>query len=199
MRKMKEIDFYPLIAEKFKKDLSTRLQACNYSLEFSYKPFLPDQVKELSSKLDVKLFGDDHIPGIKTDILMAVKSEKTKRHVLTLFEVKYSASLTLMDFSQLAGYLQVAKKIRYGLLCLVEKGPSSPALSGDFSDFIRLHSLSLDWRLFFDRLSGKQFSFKVGICRMIPNDGVKWVRTEHVNGIVGYEGLIDEIHSVVGK
>ncbi|MDD5089707.1 MAG: hypothetical protein PHQ23_02220 [Candidatus Wallbacteria bacterium] len=114
---------------------------------------------------------------------------------LALFEVKYDRSLSLLDFSQLSGYLQVAKKIPLGVLLLIEKEDSGAMLSNDFDEIVRLELLPLEWKTTFTGAEDCA-TFKTGIASYTPNNGITWMKgSDTLKGIRGFEHLAELIMS----
>ena len=117
---MKETDFYHEISEKFRRYLLSYLPE-NSQIEFSYNKLLPQMVAEIEEKFNYKShFSEKYIPSLKLDILFGIKTPNEEIKFI-LFEVKYLNQLALAEFSQLIGYLQVAKEIKIGILLLVTK------------------------------------------------------------------------------
>jgi hypothetical protein len=115
---------------------------------------------------------------------------------LILIEAKYLNQLSLKDYSQLVGYLQVAKNISLGLLLLIQKGHSSNKLSNDFQEIVSLKKLPMDWILNLKSVE-EMFHFKTGIISYIPGNGVDWINTKELNGISSFEELVAQIKNVV--
>lgn len=192
---MKEIDFYPEISEKFKEYLLSYLPP-NTQIEFSYNKPLPKMIEEIENKLNYKShLSDKYIPALQLDILLGVLIPN-KEIQFILFEVKYSHQLSLANFSQLVGYLQVAKEIKYGISLLVTKNPSSNILSNDFAEIILMKKLPMKWTLQIDEdFTQKQYEFETGICYLVPNNGIDWKNTEDICGIYSFENLSEKLLS----
>ena len=190
---MKETDFYFEISEKFKKYLLEFLPE-NSQIEFSCDTFLPKMVAEIEEKLHCKSqLSEKYIPFLKLDILFGVKvpNEETK---FILFEVKYLNQLALAEFSQLIGYLQVAKRIKLGILLLVPKNANTNVLSNAFADILLMKELPMKWNMTLKEISVEsKFEFETGICSYIPNNGIEWIDTTEVNGIFGFDELAEKI------
>ena len=186
---MKETDFYPEICSKFKKYLLSYLPA-EAEIAYSYDKFLPNLIADVYRDLAAVPKANSYIPKLKLDILFGIKiGEKIS---LLLFEVKYLKQLGLAEYSQLSGYLQVAKIIKLGLLFLVLKPGSSAPLSSDFNDLIRSQYLPMQWQL----LSSNEkdsFHYKTGISYYLPNSGIEWVDTKNLGGIFSFEDLAKEL------
>jgi hypothetical protein len=186
----KEIEYYPEICEKLEKYLSTCLgPGC--PVAFSSNGLLPKLVSEIHEKLGVPRLRT-YYPDLKVDILCGVKIGNEKIS-LCLIEVKRGSSLRLLNFSQLVGYMQVAKHIKIGLLLLVNEGSvgTSP-LSSDFSSIIDTGNLPADWETML-RNTRESFSFRVGICTYLVNNGIDWVSSENCHGISGWEMLKESL------
>ncbi len=182
---MKETDFYNEICNKFRKYLLTYLPN-DTRIEFSYNKFLPQMVAEIEEKLGTKSYlSQKFIPALKLDILFGVKfSDNEIRFIL--FEVKYLNQLALAEFSQLIGYLQVAKRIDIGILLLVTKNPNGNVLSNEFNQILLMSELPMEWIIL---LNESKYNFDTGICYYIPNNGIEWIQTDQVNGICNFEEL----------
>ena len=192
---MKEIDFYPEICEKFRKYLLSELPD-HAQIEFSYNKILPKMVEEIEEKFNCKShLSEKYIPSLQLDILFGVKVPN-KEICFILFEVKYLNQLSLADFSQLVGYLQVAKEIKLGILLLVTKTPNINLLSKDFADIVLMKKLPMKWNLTLNEFSvTKRYEFETGICSYIPNNGIDWKNTNEVGGIYSFEDLGEKLVS----
>lgn len=134
---------------------------------------------------------EEYIPKLKLDICFAILNKK-KEVKLILIEAKYLNQLSLKDYSQLVGYLQVAKSINFGLLLLIQKGYSSNKLSNDFQEIVNLKKLPMDWTMTANAIK-EEFNFKTGILSFIPNNGIDWFNTKELNGISSFEELVIKI------
>lgn len=190
---MKEIDFYPEICEKFGSYLETYLND-SYEIQFAYNQSLPQMIKEIERKFKVKETENKYIPKLRLDVLFGIK-EKNKHHIhYLLLEVKYLNQLGLSEFSQLAGYLQVAQNIKLGILFLVLKPKSKSSLSNDFQEIIRTHNLPMKWKMLIEKKGkSKEYDFKTGISYYVPNNGIEWIDTSDINGISNFEELANEL------
>lgn len=185
---MNEIDYYPELCEKLEKYLLSYLPA-NTSIKYSYNSTLATLVSEIEQGFNIKSsLSKSYLPKLKLDILFGIKSAETKEIVFVLFEVKYLKQLGLAEYSQLVGYLQVAKQINFGILLVVLKSNSTSQLSNDFSEIINMKNLPMEWQLLFSS-TDKQYSFKSGICYYTPNNGIDWINTREINGISGFDEL----------
>ena len=190
--KKNEISFYPAVCELFKKHLEEYLPR-GFKVATSYNKSLPQMVKEVAEELKGKtLLSDGFVPSLKLDILFGIRKLSGDISLL-LLEVKYDKSLSLSNFSQLAGYLQVAKGIGVGILLLIDKSPDSDSLSNDFSDILRMNSLPLDWEVVLKRINGTSYNFRVGIATYFPNNGLDWIDTRNVDGISSFEELVSHL------
>lgn len=184
---MNEISFYPEISAKFSKFLSYYLPEGS-KVYYSYNKFLPQMIEEIEQYMGEKSeLSQNYVPSLKLDILLGVKiPDKAIRFIL--LEVKYSSQLALADYSQLVGYLQVAKKIDVGILFLVQKQAKANVLSNDFSDIIRMNNLPMKWNM---NLGEEDFiyNFSSGICYYIPNSKIEWISTEELSGINSFMSL----------
>jgi len=189
---MKEIDFYPEICEKFKKYLITYLPN-NVEINYSFNKLLPQMMDEINKKFDISETDNSYIPKLKLDILFGIKISNEKLFYI-LFEVKYLKQLGLAEYSQLSGYLQVAKNIKFGILFLVLKPNSNSSLSSDFNEIIRTNNLPMKWKMMID--NSEEFSYKTGISYYIPNNGIDWIDTKNIGGISSFEELAVELNSL---
>jgi hypothetical protein len=118
---MNEISYYKEFVEKFTTYLISYL-GNDYRIYYSLNKNLDSMVEDLEQQSTVIISTDDtYIPKLKLDICFAIIN-KTNDVKLILIEAKYLNQLSLKDYSQLVGYLQVAKNISLGLLLLIQKG-----------------------------------------------------------------------------
>jgi hypothetical protein len=190
---MKEIDFYPEVSEKFRKYLLAYLPE-NSRIEFACNKTLPQMIAEIEGKFGYQSpLSGKYVPELKLDILFGIQIPD-KELCFILFEVKYLDNLPLASFSQLVGYLQVAKVINFGLLLLVIKKPTSNMLSTDFADIILMKKLPMKWSLILDELlDTQQHKFETGICIYVPNNGIEWKDTSELGGISSFEDLANKL------
>jgi len=130
------------------------------------------------------------IPSLKVDILISISLSGNVKNLLV--EVKKGSALKLMDFSQLTGYLQVAREIPTGLLLLVNDGAGADFVSRDFNELIASSQLGTFWRMDFVK-NDEFFNFRVGICMYTPGNGVHWVNTKSTNGISSWDDLFESL------
>jgi hypothetical protein len=179
---MKEIDFYNEFAEKFIKYLYGYLDE-SFEIAYSQNKSLDSMISELCDLFGVtNPFPNEYIPKLKLDILFGIKQGGRIHFVLV--EAKYLTQLSLKDYSQLTGYLQVAKNIGTGLLLLIVKGTLPNKLSSDFGEILKLNKLPMDWTV---TVQNSEFDFKTGILTYLPGNGI---RTQNVNGISDFEQLV---------
>lgn len=182
-----EIHYYPELCEKLGRYLIDQL-GDSYKISFSQNKQLGLMVNEICHDLGVAR-PDEYFPALKTDIAFGVK-KPDESVVFCLIEVKRAKSLALMNFSQLVGYMQVAKHIKIGLLILVNEGNvgRSP-LSTDFSSIIDIGQLPSDWRMI-TKNSGETFDFTTGICMYTVNNGIDWIPTDSCSGISNWSSFV---------
>jgi len=182
----KEISYYQEICQKFIKYLMPTLPEGS-KIEYSFNKNLGQQIKDISDKLhESPNFDTLRASTLKIDILLGIKiPNKSTKYIL--FEVKYSNQLTLNDYSQLIGYLQVAKNLNIGILFLVFKDEPLNALSKDFSQLLNLNNIALEWEI--KEPNNDINSFKVGICKYMPGNGIEWVNTDINKGIKNFDEL----------
>lgn len=184
-----EQDFYDEISLKLGCYMEEILPE-GYEVAFSKNKPLGQMIEELQQELSGNTaYNSSYIPNLQLDILMDIKiPDGTIK--LCLIEVKYSKNLSLINYSQLVGYLQVAKKIPLGLLLLVVKNPRSSNMSNDFSEILNTNYLPMDWHMFVREGSGEErYDFRVGICGLTPNNGFHWIRSSSCYGISSWEEL----------
>lgn len=182
---MKEIDFYNEFAEKFIKYLQGYLDE-SFEISYSQNKSLDSMISEVCNLFGVaNPFPNEYIPKLKLDILFGIKQGERIHFVLV--EAKYLTQLSLKDYSQLTGYLQVAKNIGTGLLLLIVKGTSPNKLSSDFGEILKLNKLPMDWKV---TVQNNEFDFKTGILTYLPGNGINWIKTKNVNGISDFEQLV---------
>lgn len=182
MTEMSEVKFYSEVAERTEKHLLAHLPS-DHKIAFSLgSKSLASMVGEIEDKLKGKtVFHAQYIPPLELDILLGVKKPDGTIE-LCLIEVKYEKQLKLAHYSQLLGYLMVAKKISYGLLFLIEKTQSgSVSLSQDFNGIIKMKYLPMNWIISIG--TGVKHNFRVGICSLTPGNGIHWADTKIIGGI----------------
>lgn len=185
---MNEIYFYDEFAYRFSQYLKSYLVE-EYEIHYSQNKTLDKMISEIESKIGFPIIDSKtYIPKLKLDILMAIVSP-TKKVKLILVEAKYLSQLSLQHYSQLVGYLQVAKNIDLGLLLLIKKGNSPNKLSNDFQEIIRLKKLPMDWIMDMKKLN-EQYKFKTGIINYIPSGNIDWIDTREIEGISSFEELV---------
>lgn len=188
-----EISYYEEFSKKFSQYINSYL-GDNYSIFYSCNKTLDFIISDLENQsgISIKEQGS-YIPKLKVDIVFSIiNSDKKVR--LMLIEAKYLSQLSLKDYSQLVGYLQVAKTIDLGLLLLIQKGMSANKLSNDFQEIIRLKKLPMDWFIDMKKIT-KKYSFKTGIINFLPIGGIDWIDTADINGISSFEELAEIIKS----
>jgi len=184
-----EISYYEEFSRKFKQYLQTYLES-DYSVYYSCNKTLDYIVSDLERLSGVVIKEEGvYIPKLKVDIVFAICCPNEKVRLL-LIEAKYLNQLSLKDYSQLVGYLQVAKTVDLGLLLLIQKGNSNNKLSNDFQEIIRLKKLPMDWFIDMKKIN-EQYNFKTGIINYIPAGGIDWINTSEINGISSFEELAD--------
>lgn len=187
---MREEDFYEEIANVVIRDLKKRNP--EYEVVYSQNKHLPDMIREIEEKSGSETaFHGKFIPSLKLDILFGFKKREEQKVSLFLFEVKYANALQLMHYSQLVGYLDVAKKINVGVLFLVEKGYASPnMMTEDFSQVIQSGGLSMKNKVV--QLYGEQstFSRTIGICSWRQGARLSWYNTSSLGGITSLQQIL---------
>ncbi len=197
---MNEIDFYPEICRKYISYLQSYLPE-SFEIKCSHNKLLPQMTSEIRQQFGVlKAVDADYIPKLKLDILFGIKTKENNKITYILLEVKYLEQLGLSEYSQIAGYLQVAQNIKLGILLLVMKPKNSSALSNDFSEIIRTNNLPMKWKMLLSNKTGKkELEFKTGISYYVPNNGIEWINTSDIDGISSFEHLANEISNAQTK
>lgn len=187
---MKETDFYPVLGQRFQRELLAHLPE-ESKVVFAMDAFLPDLLRTVKNELNEELDVDiEQMPKLKLDILIGVKVPDRSPNMI-IVEVKYLEQLSLAHYSQMVGYLQVQKKIRFGILALVAKAPASSMLSSDFSTLIQMKNLVTEWEMITragDR--SDSYFFNTAICRYTPNNGIDWMQPHEPNAIGCVEQLV---------
>ncbi|MBZ0198697.1 MAG: hypothetical protein K8H86_02435, partial [Ignavibacteriaceae bacterium] len=186
---MNEIGYYEEFSNKFSDYLKSYLTN-SQSVYFSCNKTLDNIIAELEQLSGLCLSDNDtYIPKLKIDIVFAICGLNVKPRLI-LIEAKYLNQLSLKDYSQLAGYLQVAKTIDLGLLLLIQKGLSVSKLSNDFQEIVRLKKLPMDWLINLKQ-KNNSYEFKTGIINYTPGNGIDWIDTKEINGISSFQELAD--------
>ena len=191
---MHETDFYPEISRKLEREIESCFSdgadavVCTHNKECAS---LSEMVADIENKLGgVTDFNKDYVPRLCIGLLVGLKLDK-KRIGLCLVEVKYGDNLSLIDYSQLVGYLSVAKHIKAGLLLLVQKRPDNDMLSNDFSTILDLGKLPIKFGLdVFKGDSSSRFNFHSGIIKYVPNNGFEWYNSSKQSGISNFKDLV---------
>lgn len=182
-----EISYYEEFSKKFILYLNSYL-GDEYSVFYSCNKTLDFIVADLEKQSGINIKEDGaYIPKLKVDIVFSIINPNKKVRLI-LIEAKYLNQLSLKDYSQLVGYLQVAKTIELGLLLLIQKGISPNKLSNDFQEILRLKKLPMDWHIDMKKVN-EQYSFKTGIINYLPAGGIDWVDTKDIYGISSFEEL----------
>lgn len=188
---MNEISFYPELCEKLKGYMQSYLPK-GTQIAFSFNKSLESMVIEVEELLNATSnLGNDFSPQLKLDILMGIKLPSEILVKLVLFEVKYLTQLSVAEYSQLTGYLQVSRVIPIGLLLLVVKGNSNNTLSSDFSSIISLNKLPMNWQM---KVQSEEYAFRTGIIQYTPDNSIlTWLPTHYSGGINSFEELTELI------
>ncbi|OYQ38330.1 hypothetical protein CHU92_05495 [Flavobacterium cyanobacteriorum] len=107
---MNEVSYYQEFSEKFSTYLQSYLPN-DFKIYFSINKTLDAIISELEllSGTVIKEQGA-YVPKLKVDIVFAIVNAANETRLI-LIEAKYLSQLSLKDYSQLVGYLQVAKTI----------------------------------------------------------------------------------------
>ena len=187
MSEINEVSFYEEFSRKFSQYLSSYL-GTSFKVFYSCNNTLDKLISNLEIACGIKIEPNNvYIPKLKLDIVFAICKENQNPRLI-LIEAKYLHQLSLKDYSQLVGYLQVAKTIDLGLLLLIQKGATSNKLSNDFLEIVRLQKLPMNWMMNLQQIN-KTHSFKTGIISFIPSNGIDWLDTKETNGISSFEEL----------
>lgn len=136
---------------------------------------------------------EGYLPKLKLDILFGIHIMNSTQMQYILLEVKYLTQLSLAEYSQMMGYLQVAKRIKIGILFLVIKPESQIPLSNDFKEILQTHNLPMSWKMVIDMYGNGNYDFKTGISVFVPKNGIEWIDTSVINGIFSFEDLAKEL------
>lgn len=186
---MNEIAYYEEFSNKFSQYLKSYLND-TYSIYFSSNKTLDCIISDLEQFSGYSIRENDtYVPKLKVDIVFAICGADIKPRLI-LIEAKYLNQLSLKDYSQLVGYLQVAKSVDFGLLLLIQKGLSVSKLSGDFQEIVRLKKLPMDWIINLQK-SNETYEFKTGIINYTPGNGIDWIDTKELNGISSFDELAE--------
>ena len=186
---MNEIAYYEEFSNKFSQYLKSYLND-TYSMYFSCNKTLDCIISDLEQFSGYSIREKDtFVPKLKVDIVFAICGADIKPRLI-LIEAKYLNQLILKDYSQLVGYLQVAKSVDFGLLLLIQKGLSVSKLSGDFQEIVRLKKLPMDWIINLQK-SNETYEFKTGIINYTPGNGIDWIDTKELNGISSFDELAE--------
>lgn len=180
-----EIKYYPEICEKMGKYLNDCFSDSNKFADSQNKQ-LNIMIKEIHEKLGIPKM-EIFYPPLKTDIAFGIQFPENILSPL-LMEVKRGKSLSLIDYSQLVGYMQVARHIKVGILMLVNEGSNASQLSGDFKSLIDIQQLIFEWTMI-STISGETNYFRTGICVYTPGNGIDWIDSKHCGGISDWETL----------
>jgi hypothetical protein len=184
---MNEIAYYEEFSNKFSQYLKSYLND-SYSIYYSCNKTLDSIISDLEQLSGCSIREKDtYVPKLKVDIVFAICGADIKPRLI-LIEAKYLNQLSLKDYSQLVGYLQVAKSVDFGLLLLIQKGLSVSKLSGDFQEIVRLKKLPMDWIINLQK-SNEIYEFKTGIINYTPGNGIEWIDTKELNGISSFDEL----------
>lgn len=187
----REIDFYVEFSEKFKKNLLGHLGA-GFMIEYSVNQSFDRIIIDLERLSGLRLAEDaEYVPKLKLDIVFLIYG-KGKVPKLLLIEAKYLKQLSLINYSQLVGYLQVAKCMSLGLLVLIQKEYTSSKLSDDFQEIANLRKLPMDWIAELKGF-GKRYSFRTGIVTYIPKGTIEWIDSHPSFGLSSYRELSEAI------
>ena len=191
MNEVNEVSFYEEFSKKLSQYLSSYLGS-NFKVYYVFNNTLDNLISKLEKVSGIKIKpANVYIPKLKLDIIFAICSNNQKPRLI-LIEAKYLHQLSLKDYSQLVGYLQVAKTIDLGLLLLIQKGATSSKISTDFQEIVRLKKLPMKWFIDLKQIN-EQYNFKTGIISYVPNNGIDWLDTKEIHGISSFEELTDII------
>lgn len=189
---IKEIDFYPDIARKFKQNIISKYP--NLDVAFSYNKELPQMVNEVENTLSFEsCFKGAFVPKLKLDILFAIRNQLNNKSKLILFEVKYAKDLSLSNYSQLLGYLQIAKKIDTGVLFLVNKGGrSTNGFSNDFTEIVQANVLPMNWSVT-ECNDCTERHFQTAICQWYQGGRLMWTDASLLRGLSSIDELLYDL------
>lgn len=186
---MNEIGYYEEFSKKMTQYLHSYLGE-KYTVRYACNKTLDLIIADLENQLGAAIKSQNsYIPKLKVDIVFAV-SDQEKKVRLILIEAKYLNQLSLKDYSQLVGYLQVAKVIDLGLLLLIQRGISANSLSNDFQEIIRLRKLPMNWFIDLPK-TNERCGFETGIISYLPGGHIDWIDTRDINGVSSFSQLTE--------
>lgn len=129
---MKEVDYYPELAERLEEVISANISNPDINIKAMFLPNYGSQIREFLSRyiadnqdnVSKKLvdFAKD-VPKLRTDMVVLADNPKTNKFTIVIIEVKLLNSAGLSELSQLIGY-NLVSKIQYGILVNVGGGVS---------------------------------------------------------------------------
>jgi hypothetical protein len=188
---MKEVDFYEPFALRFKFHISSVLKEGIW-VDYACDGYLDTLLRLIQRSTGKELISDNtYIPKLKLDIVFAFGS--IKGVLFLLVEAKYATTLSLVNYSQLLGYLSVAHFIDFGLLLLIRKKVGG-VFSSDLQEILDLGSLPLQWSASYFQNS-KQIDYHCGIVSYTHGNGIDWENTDSINGLSSFHRLARELNS----
>lgn len=110
-----------------------------------------------------------------------------------MFEVKYAKDLSLSNYSQLLGYLQIAKKIDTGVLFLVNKGGrSTNGFSNDFIEIVQANVLPMNWSVT-ECNDCTERHFQTAICQWYQGGRLMWTDASLLRGLSSIDELLYDL------
>lgn len=186
--KLKEIDFYQEISEIVAELLEIHLPPTHrvaYTHNQRDTKTLNTMVRDLERQLGLE-HSDHYWPDLSVDALVGVSSPEAKVQYIVL-EIKYQNAVSLMEFSQLVGYLQVGRHVQFGLLISVVQ-PGKSAISGAFKREVSSGALPMSWRMI-DRSNERSSQFDSGIVTYPIGGQARFVDSSASMGISSPEAL----------
>jgi hypothetical protein len=187
----REIDFYGEVIDRFKSHIEEFLPS-NLELVGLHNqlPLCGDfggMMRVLEKRFSVNL-RNHYFPRLKIDALLASKDQENRIRMI-MIEVKYGNPLRLIDYSQLIGYLQIAKVCIGGALVLVAD-KKIETISTDFLKVIELRQVDLAWRVSQPH-DDHVYEFKAGLALCDIGNGTHLLDTRNNFGIAEWSEFAD--------
>jgi|DEB19_MinimDraft_3_1074340.scaffolds.fasta_scaffold98430_1 hypothetical protein len=187
----REIDFYGEVIDRFTSHIEEFLPS-NFELVGLHNqlPLCGDfgsMIKVLEKQFSIKI-ENHYFPRLKIDALLASKDQENRIRMI-MIEVKYGNPLRLIDYSQLIGYLQIAKVCIGGALVLVAD-KKMETISTDFLKVIELRQVDLAWRVSHPH-DDHGYKFKAGLALCDIGNGTHLLDTKNSFGIAEWSEFAD--------
>lgn len=185
---MKEVDFYQEIAELVSDWLQVHLppqMTIAYTHNQRTTKNLRAMVRDLEEQLGIGA-SDEYLPELAIDALIGVCSPEGNVTYVVL-EIKYQKAVSLMEFSQLVGYLQMGRHAHTGLLISVVP-PEASAISSSFKREISGGVLPMSWSIT-PHNGDEAIDFKAGIVTYPIGGQARFIDAASCGGVSSPEEL----------